>query len=77
MNSLTVKEPRFLVIDGHEFDDQDSNLMSDTPGTFPPFYVFDVDGQDYVSGPLPTINAAERLMALIHRTSAALDLEAS
>ncbi len=53
---------RFCV-DGHEYDDPDSALAGD--GEHAPFYVFDIDQQAYVTGPLPTKEAAERLRSII------------
>jgi hypothetical protein len=45
------------VVDGHEFPNEDANLMGD--GEYPPFLVFDVDAQDYVGGTYPTRDAAQ------------------
>jgi hypothetical protein len=41
-----MSENREVVIDGHEFDDEDSNLLGD--GDFPPFAVFSTGQQEYV-----------------------------
>ena len=47
------------VVDGHEFDDEDSNLTGD--GNFPPFYVFDTERQRNLPGRHPTREAAQAL----------------
>jgi hypothetical protein len=48
--------PRF-VVDGHTYDDPDSDLASD--GEFAPFYVFDTERQKNVEGPFETRGEAE------------------
>lgn len=37
-----------FVVDGHEFDDEDSNLAGD--GNYPPFYIFDTARQQNLPG---------------------------
>jgi hypothetical protein len=48
---------RVVHIDGHEFADEESNLLPE--GTFAPFWVFDSFLQDYPAGPFETREAAE------------------
>lgn len=48
--------PRY-VVDGHEFENADSNLMGD--GTFPPFLIFNTDAQDHLPQTYQTRGAAE------------------
>lgn len=45
------------VVDGHEFPDEESNLLGD--GKFPPFRIFDVEAQDYVGDKFETRIEAE------------------
>lgn len=48
--------PRY-VVDGLEFPNLDSNYMGD--GAYPPFRVFDVEKQLYISGLYPTRQLAQ------------------
>lgn len=60
---IAQKVPRYIV-DGHEFPDEESNLMAD--GEYPPFYVFDVDRQTNVIGHYPTREEAQRIADLFN-----------
>jgi hypothetical protein len=58
------REP-WLVVDGTV---PGAETLSGGPeGSDPPFYVFDVDAQDYPSRKLPTRNAAEKVLSLVRR----------
>jgi hypothetical protein len=62
---LGQREP-WLTVDGTDLDG-----TRDSGFDHAPFWVFDANGQGYVSGPLPTRNAAEKLIAMIQRSGAA------
>lgn len=64
---------RWLVVDGH-LGPRPGDDPLDGEGQHPPFYVFDADGQEYMTGPIPTRNAAERLMSILHGSRACLGL---
>lgn len=54
-----------LFVDGHVYDAPgEAPLQGD--GEFPPFYVFDAGLQESIAGPLPTRNAAEKLLAMLN-----------
>ena len=44
-------------VDGHEHDHPDANLCGD--GQYPPFMVFDIEGQDWLPGVYITREAAQ------------------
>lgn len=46
-----------FVVDGHEFENAESELMGD--GKFPPFYVFDVSGQENINVEFSTRKLAQ------------------
>jgi hypothetical protein len=50
------RETRYCV-DGHEFENAESNLAGD--GQFPPFWIFDIQAQDYVGPTYETREAAQ------------------
>lgn len=54
---MTTKPTPNFIVDGHEYDNEDSDLAGD--GEFAPFYVFDIEGQDYLPGTYPTREAAQ------------------
>jgi hypothetical protein len=66
---LSEARPR-LCVDGCESDHEDAPYAGD--GEFPPFVVFDIAAQENIALNLPTRNAAERVMSLIHASGVAL-----
>ena len=54
-------ETRNLCVDGHEYDDTESNWAGD--GQFPPFAVFDIDAQKNLLPFYQTRKQAEEAMA--------------
>lgn len=64
---------RWLAIDGEDMPDGSGQQSTDPDeGCYPPFYVFDVDGQQHVSGPLPTRSAGEKIISMLHASGALL-----
>jgi hypothetical protein len=64
---------RWLLIDGEDRPDGSGVQSTDErEGRYPPFYVFDGDGQRHVSGPLPTRSAGEKLISILHGSGAML-----
>lgn len=61
VDGSTHPDPKHAVLDG-----------SSRFGCYPPFYVFDIEIQDYIAGPLPTREAGERVLAIIQRCGAHL-----
>ena len=57
---------REVFVDGHEYDDPDSDLAGD--GQFAPFYVFDADLQRNVAGPFDSRAEAEEAKAAYLKT---------
>lgn len=53
-----------ILIDGGVHPDPESDLSTGPDGLYPPFYLFDTGLQEHVSGPIPTREVAERLLAL-------------
>lgn len=50
-----------LVVDGHEFPDEESELSGD--GQYAPFYIFDTDAQDYLPGTYESREEAEAALS--------------
>jgi hypothetical protein len=66
---------RWLAIDGEDTPDGSGvQSTNETEGRYPPFYVFDVDGQQHISGPLPTRSAGEKIISILHGAGAMLNL---
>lgn len=63
-----------LCVDGSTDLDRRAATLDSEPhiGCYPPFYVFDIEIQDYITGPLPTREAGERVLAIIQRCGAHL-----
>lgn len=53
-----------VTVDGHMFDDSDSDLAGD--GEFPPFRLFVANAQNYLSGTYTTREAAQAEADLIN-----------
>lgn len=54
-------------VDGHLFENEDSDLAGD--GEFAPFYVFNIEAQDYLLPPYPSRAEAQAEADRLNRDS--------
>lgn len=52
-----------LCVDGHEFENEESDFLGD--GAFPPFMIFDIEGQTYLPGEYASREKANTVMQAI------------
>lgn len=66
---LNASEERRYCVDGHQFDNPESDLLGD--GGFAPFYVFDIAAQAYLPYQFATRADAEPVAAYLNKPTGA------